>query len=87
MLTKKQIQKRFDCEAFDAEEILKIQARGKVHGVRGVTFADDEAFMLDIGEDIQQVETLMFADEGSVLAVCKAAVREGKGTKTAKKAA
>ena len=78
MLTKAQIMKRFDCEDFDAEQILGIQARGKLHGWTGQTFVDDEDFEVTIGCDIEQVENLMFADEGAVLAVYKAAVREGK---------
>jgi len=73
MLTKAQIIKRFDCEAFDASEILKIQALGKRHGKLGVVFKN-----VDIGMDIEQIESLGMLDVGSVRAVYDAAVREGQ---------
>ena len=78
MLTKAQILKRFDCEAFDASEILKIQATGRRHGKLGVVFKNAADFADTIGMDIEHIESIAMLDKGSVRAVYDAAVREGQ---------
>lgn len=87
MLTKTQIQKRLKCEASDAAEVLAIQAKGKVHGVTGRTFATDDDFESEVGMDIDHVEMIAMLDEGSVRAIYDAAVREGAAASRKKKAA
>lgn len=84
LLDKEQIIKKFklgsqdDGGLCDAGKVLEIQARGVEHGKAGTVFKDDDAFNDAVGWESQQLETLMFAPEGSVRRLYNAAVREGK---------
>lgn len=81
MLTGKQIQKKFDCNAHNAYEILKIQALGYEHGKTGKKFVKDDLedeFDDDVASECRFQESLVYADEDAVLRIYRAAVRAGK---------
>jgi len=72
MLTIDDVKAKFACATHDAAEVLRVQADAYERGVTGAEESEDDR------ADAMFVEVLVGADDEAVLAIARAAAREGR---------